>query len=108
MGRKFRLAIYRLVSNVGYNTPAARTYASKVLLVELRSDHRSFEIVLDIGFAREAAEGRRQRLLDMAGGVAGHFHLETGDVQVGEHAVMRAAGIVEGKLHGSAGCHRYR
>lgn len=81
------------------DSPATGPYRSNVLLVELRPDDSRLEVIFDIRLAGKTAQRRGQRLLDMAVRILGHFHFETGDIQIGEHAIMYAAGIVEGKLH---------
>lgn len=74
-------------------------YHTDVLLIKLRADNGSLEVVPDICHPRKTAQRRRKCLLHMAIGILGHFNLQSRNIQVGKHAiVMRTACIVEGDL----------
>jgi hypothetical protein len=65
-------------------------------LIELWSNHSGLDIVLDLCFSREAAQGRREGLLDVLDiqvGVEGNSHAS--DFQVSHHAVAVVAIVVE-------------
>lgn len=74
------------------------TYRANVAFVELWPDDCNLHKILDVCHAWKPAKRRGEGLLDMAICIAGHFDLEAGKVEVGEHAVVGTACIVEGEL----------
>ena len=73
-------------------------YRSNVFLVELWPNDRGFYEISDVGLARESAQRRRKCFFDMPIGVTGHLDLQSGEIEIGEHTIVGAARIVEGKL----------
>lgn len=76
------------------------TYRPNVFFVELRPDDGNFDKVADVCHARESAQRWRKRLLDMPIGIAGHLNPQASEIEIGEHAIMGTASIVERKLDG--------
>lgn len=65
-----------------------KTYRPNVSLVELRSDNRCLDIILDLRFVWKASQRGRQGLLDVLVGIASDLYLEASYIQVGKDAVM--------------------
>ena len=65
----------------------------------MRPNNGNLHVVPDIRRARKSTQGRGKGLLNMTVSLPGHLDLQTGDIQVGEHAiVVRAARIVKWDL----------
>jgi len=74
------------------------TNSSNILFVELRADHSCFDEIFDICHSRESTQRWWEGLFYMTIGVTGHFDLESVEIEVGEHAVVGTACIVEWEL----------
>jgi hypothetical protein len=77
---------------------ARKPYRSDVLLEELGPHNGRLDIVLDVCFAGEAAQGRRQSSLHMSGIIGGKLNIQLSQFDVFQWAGILLAVIVERKL----------